>query len=272
MIFADPIVMLRWTVAVAAFAAFVTATELIAVSIWYRNGVFWRCCQGAMTEKEEVGPLTGWVNAWLKRWLPAVFVVKALAAAITLLLIFSGASYREALFVLTGCSLVVAYCRVVGGDGANQMTLIVLTASTLALVMGGETQGGRAALLFVGSQGLLAYFVAGVAKVISSEWRNEDVVSKITSTVSYGNGAAFRMMDATPGLGRVLTLSVIGFELAMPLAIIFPVHVTMGFLGLAFFFHVGCAVVMGLNDFVWAFASTFPAILFISSVLHKLIQ
>jgi hypothetical protein len=268
--FDDPAEMLRWTVALAAFASLVVATELIAVGVWQRDGVFWRCCQAAATERVSSGILQGRINFHFEKWIPAVFVLQALAAITTLVFAASRESYREALFVLTACSLVVAYWRVVGGDGAQQMTSIILTACSLALILGGKTRGPSAALMFIGMQALLAYLVAGVAKVISPEWRNEDVVAKIASTVCYGNGVASGVIEAVPGLGRLLTLSVIAFELSMPLAVVVPVHVTVAFLGMALFFHVGCALVMGLNDFVWAFAATFPAILFVSSMFKRL--
>jgi hypothetical protein len=34
------------------------------------------------------------------------------------------------------------------------------------------------------------------------------------------------------------------------------------FLGWGVAFHLGCAVVMGLNNFLWAFIATYPALLF----------
>ena len=266
---ADPVVALRWTVAIAALASLVAAMELIAVAMWHRNGVFWRCCQAVMTEREGTGPLAKRMNAYREPATRIVLVVYAVAAGATLLLVFSGARYQEALLVLTAVSLAVSYWRVVGGDGATQMTLIVLTACSLgALLGGGETGGARSVLWFVGLQGILAYFVSGVAKLVSSEWRNEDVVSKIASTVCYGHDAAARVLESVPGLGRIMTLSVIGFEIAMPFALVFPVQVTVAFLAVALFFHIGCAFVMGLNDFVWAFAATFPGILFLSNTIN----
>jgi hypothetical protein len=163
----------------------------------------------------------------------------------------------------------VSYWRLVGGDGAIQMTLIALIACSLALLIGDRTSGRTAVLFFVGGQGLLAYMAAGVAKIVSQEWRREDVVSKIASTVAYGSGPAARVIAFVPGSGRALTVSVIVFETAMPFSILFPVDVTVAFLVIALLFHIGCAVVMGLNDFVWAFAATFPGILYISSSIHR---
>lgn len=264
---ADPELPFRWTVALAAVASIVTVAELIAVAAWNRTGVFWRCCQSVATDVG--GSIIGRVNGHLARWMPAIFVLKAVAAASTLLLIAMGATYREALWVLTACALAVSYWRLVGGDGAIQMTLIALIACSLALLIGDRTTGPAAALSFVGGQGLLAYMTAGVAKIVSQEWRTEDVVSKIASTVAYGSGPAARVIAGIPGFGRTLTVSVIVFETAMPFSVLFPVDVTAAFLLIALVFHIGCAVVMGLNDFVWAFAATFPGILYISSSIHR---
>jgi len=256
----------RWTAALAAIASIVTGAELIAMAAGNRAGVFWRCCQCAADTDVSV---TGRMTARLAEMMPAIFVVKVLAALATLALIVSGGSYREALWLLTICSLLVSSWRLVGGDGAVQMTLIALVACSLALLIGDRTGGPAAALYFVGGQGLLAYFTAGVAKLVSHEWRTEDVVSRIASTVAYGSGAAARLIAGARGSGRVLTLSVIAFEIAMPLSVLCPIEVTAAFLAMALVFHIGCALVMGLNDFVWAFAATFPGILYISSVIHR---
>jgi hypothetical protein len=282
MSFDDPTAMIRWTVALAALSSLVMAAELVFVALRRRAGVFWRCCHASLAEGglgSSAGPSpspVGRARSLLGRSMPLVLWLYALAAAATLGLAAAGLPYRASLFVLTAASLAVARWRAVGGDGASQMTLIVLTACSLGLLGGGDGGGGAqgrgpaSALWFVGLQGLLAYVVAGVAKAVSAEWRNEDVVYKIASTVSYGSGRAARAMESAPGLGRALTLAVIAFELSMPLAVLVPVPATVGFLAVALLFHVGCAAVMGLNDFVWAFASTFPGILFISSTVRHL--
>jgi hypothetical protein len=40
-----------------------------------------------------------------------------------------------------------------------------------------------------------------------------------------------------------------------------PAKVAIALLGIAFIFHCGCALAMGLNCFIWAFVSTYPLIL-----------
>jgi hypothetical protein len=265
MILDDPILMMRWTVGFASISSLVMSAELVAVAAWRQRGVFWRCCQASLTEGSTL-PLPQRILRPVARAIPGLLWLYALSAAATLFLASTGGSYGVALLVLTVVSLVVSSWRLVGGDGASQMTLIVLTACSLGLFAG--PTGARLVMWFIGLQGLLAYFSAGVAKVVSSEWRNEDIVSRIASTVSHGNDIAARLLDAAPGLGRALTISVIAFELSMPAAVFVPVQVTMAFLLMAAFFHLGCAIVMGLNDFVWAFASTYPAILFISAALQ----
>lgn len=248
----------------------VMAAELVYVSLFQRRGIFWSCCQ-VSTADGEMLPLPRRVCAGVAQATPVLLWAYLASAATLVILALTGLSYTIALYVLTICSLGIAIWRVVGGDGASQMTLIVLTACTLGSLSGGP-RGAAASLWFVGLQGLLAYFVAGVAKLISPEWRNEDIVSKIASSASYGNETAAQAVAVVPGLGRTLTLSVIVFEIAMPLAIVMPLQQTMWFLGIAISFHLGCAFVMGLNDFVWAFMATFPSILYISTQVNGVLR
>jgi hypothetical protein len=61
---------------------------------------------------------------------------------------------------------------------------------------------------------------------------------------------------------------VIVFECTFPLAILSP-RLALVFFGAGIAFHVGIAAVMGLNNFVWPFIATYPAVYIASNDLSS---
>ena len=57
-------------------------------------------------------------------------------------------------------------------------------------------------------------------------------------------------------------------ELAFPLALLAPAKVLFGVLALFALFHVGIAVAMGLDTYVWAFLAAYPSVLVIGAALR----
>ncbi len=50
------------------------------------------------------------------------------------------------------------------------------------------------------------------------------------------------------------------FELTFVVALVTPLPVVIVLLGAGVAFHVGCAVLTGLNSFVWAFPATYACV------------
>jgi len=152
-----------------------------------------------------------------------------------------------------------------GQDGADQMNLIV--GITCVIVFGpfqSETVM-TIGLWFLALQVTLAYLSAGIAKVISPVWRKGLAVGMVVDTASYGSRSAGDLLRRYSWIGRVLTWGTIAFELVFVIALIAPPPVTLGILAAGVLFHLGIAFVMGLNNFVPAFLSTYPAVLFAAS-------
>ena len=154
-----------------------------------------------------------------------------------------------------------------GQDGADQMNLIV--AVTLVLTVGPfqSMTALRLGLAFLAAQLALSYVSAGVAKLISPVWRSGAAVGLVLNSASYGSRQAGALLKRLPWLGQMLTWSVIAFEVSFPAALFLAwpwVALPMAF---GAFFHVSIAIVMGLNNFVPAFLSTYPALLYTSMLV-----
>jgi hypothetical protein len=153
-----------------------------------------------------------------------------------------------------------------GQDGADQMLLLIFTAS--AVVSLSRTPATTAmALWAIGIQCSLAYFVAGAAKLSAAGWRNGHYLPGIFGTQIYGMPPLSRLLAATPPLAVGLSWLVIGFECLFPLAFVLPWPWGAALLGGGLIFHASNAVFMGLGSFLAVFVSSYPALLYCLS--HK---
>lgn len=162
------------------------------------------------------------------------------------------------LLVVTCAS--VSWRRKVGGDGANQMTMVVLTASAINFTFQHNGDCCRAAAIFIAAQACLSYLVAGVAKTMSALWRSGRALENILDTNTFGSMWMSGLLKKSRFLSLCLNWCVIVGELFFSLVIFAPKPIRVGMLCVGVGFHLVNAVVMGLNDFVWAFVGTYPCI------------
>ncbi|NDZ92765.1 hypothetical protein G3I13_20220 [Streptomyces sp. SID6673] len=171
------------------------------------------------------------------------------------------------------CLVTAGYIRMrrqIGGSGAEQLTFIALVTFAIVLVAGGGATARVMGDVFIGAQIVLAYVAAGAAKACSPTWRRGGAMSGILSTECYGLPHLNSILRAHPGLDKVLGWTVIVWELGF-LAILFaPPPVAVGILISGAAFHVGCAFVMGLNRFTWAFCGCYPAVFVMVTTLHSM--
>lgn len=151
--------------------------------------------------------------------------------------------------------------RHIGGDGAEQMTAIVFAAVSLAVLPWPSSNRMVAATTFIAAQVGLSYVTAGVAKLISATWRDGSALSAILSTHSHGHPWAARFMHRHVRLAQLVAWTIIIFECLFPLLVLGPSWLVVLTLICGFAFHVGCAVLMGLNSFLWSFPAAYPCVI-----------
>ncbi len=160
-----------------------------------------------------------------------------------------------------GVTLISAWLRmrlVFGLDGSDQMQAIIWVSLAAFAAASTPTQS-TVAVAFIAGQLALPYVAAGVAKLLSADWRGGSAIVGILSTDTYGHRALQQVVNR-PSVARLLCWSVIGFEVG------FPLLLTLGGIGLvvsaiaAVAFHAGVAHFMGLNLFLWAFLAALPCV------------
>ncbi|GHF60367.1 hypothetical protein GCM10010218_47230 [Streptomyces mashuensis] len=164
------------------------------------------------------------------------------------------------LVVVTGAVLTLRGGQ--GGEGADQLLRIVFCALLLAAVHPTATTA-RLVLWFLALQVCLAYFVSGLYKVTSRTWLDGSALTGILTTRAYGHPAVAARLLAHPAATRWLSRAVSLAETLFPLVLLAPPAWLPLFLAAGLAFHVACAALMGLNCFVWAFASAYPAVAYV---------
>jgi hypothetical protein len=147
-----------------------------------------------------------------------------------------------------------------GQDGSDHALTIMYCAQ---LVASSSRRGGaaeRAAITFVAAQGLLSYFVSGVAKLVSPVWRAGTAMQGIARATSYGDPDLYKLMRTYPLLAKITAWSTIIGETMAPLVFLAPTPVRWIWQISMLAMHLGIGRYMGLNRFMWAFAAFHPAI------------
>lgn len=166
------------------------------------------------------------------------------------------------------CLLIMQIRNTYGGDGSDQMALILVISIVLGFSIFSSLLSTKYVLYFIALQSCLAYAAAGVAKALSNKWRSGTAVYDIFSTGAYGSKSFSSLLNKTSYLSFLLSWNVILMEILFPVCLVVPPSVSIFILFWGFAFHVFNAIVMGLNSFFWMFIATYPAILFVIKDLN----
>jgi hypothetical protein len=194
-----------------------------------------------------------------------LYVIALQGVAALLLLGFPGHGIIRPV-ALTAILIIFLFSRLrhqpYGMVGADSMNLLVFGALGLREIAPDTTTQG--CLWFIAFQSCLSYSTNGMLKLASPHWRRGKVLWHIAHHALYGSARLARVLRAYPAVGKWLDWSVIGCELAFPFVLLVGHPACWIFLGWGLLFHMLTAVVMGLNTFLFAWAATYPAIVFMA--------
>ncbi len=177
---------------------------------------------------------------------------------------------RFVLALLVGCLLashLVGNLRCqIGLDGADQMRTLVLAGLLVFLTAPGPLLQA-AALWFIAAQAVCAYLTSGIAKLVSPTWRGGSAVAAIVNAESYGDRRLAHLLMGHRWLSVTASRGTILLECVGPLLLLGGPTLCLVFIAAAVLFHIAIAVAMGLNDFLWSFTASLPALLYVSHAL-----
>ncbi|MBN9134177.1 MAG: hypothetical protein J0H48_12580 [Nitrosospira multiformis] len=158
-----------------------------------------------------------------------------------------------------------------GGDGSDQMGMVV--AAGVAIISAGlvldDMNVTASGVLAISGQAVLAYFVAGAAKVASPVWREGNALPGVMKTRTYGHPFAASFAAERPAFCKFVCWLTIGTEMLFPLVLLAPPGLAIASLCCFALFHFSNAYFMGLNAFVWPFLATYPAVMLANSAVRN---
>jgi hypothetical protein len=201
---------------------------------------------------------------------PNIIFFTAIKLSLSILLVIflcTGKPIHLLVLTITIMSVLTGLRNTYGTDGSDQLTNIIMLTICIAMLPGLSGSGKTIAICFIAFQAELSYVTSGAYKFISPGWKNGDYLRDILSTASYGNKYAKKFFDSIPISYIIGSFCIIFGELLFGLCFLFPPDLCLVTLAIGILFHFSVALIMGLNTFLWAFVSTYPAIYFIT-LLH----
>jgi len=259
---------LRVAIAVASTGIAISSAEHLALLHEFRRGkIFTPILQIDSRLVRSKSGHSALVLLRSREFLAAMLVSRLVASILVVPLVLTAAPHYSIalLWTVVITSLYVDWRRRIGGDGGEQMSMLIVLSSAVAFTIAPGEAGIKAAAIFIAAQACLAYLSAGIAKIISPIWRSGDALKNILNTSTYGSAWFVRHICGRPAVSRLLNWSVIAAEVVFPFVVILPKDACIAVFAAGLGFHLVNAAVMGLNNFVWAFAATYPCIYWVAT-------
>jgi hypothetical protein len=218
-------------------------------------------------------------NTTLKKLIDAVFgrvrgalllfSIRMLALVFVIFTPIYSVTFRVSLTVLILSILLLGWRKsLFGDDGSDQMNMVILVTIWLCTALIESSLLLKVGLWFIALQSVLSYCTSGVAKLISEKWRSGEALWRVLSTKAYGIDWIGKFLQSRPLLNYLLSWSTMLIETGFFLVLLLPFPYATMFLVWGVAFHLSNGIIMGLNTFLWAFLSTYPAIIYVWWAIH----
>jgi hypothetical protein len=180
--------------------------------------------------------------------------------------LFFGVSTFSALFLFFSSIILLIRWRGAFNGGSDFMTMVLLTGllvSQLAQGYVGPVTAWKAGLWYICIHTITSYFISGAIKLQSRDWRSGRVLTYFLDGGLYGPLPENSLLRKKT-IAVIASWSFIVWECLFPLALAGP-EWAMLWCGVAAVFHFLVFRFFGLNRFFWAWAASFPAIIYCSS-------
>ncbi len=207
---------------------------------------------------------------WLRRLLDWLYqernhrlhlLLRASAAAS----LYAGVSLTSSAFLFISTLLILIRWRGAFNGGSDFMTLVVLTGvlvSQIAQPFAGPVLAAKAGLWYIAIHSITSYFISGAIKLLQPEWRDGRILTHFLDGGLHGPLPDDSLLRRR-GIAMAASWSFIVWECLFPLSLAGPPWAVL-WCGGAAVFHLLVFRFFGLNRFVWAWAASFPAIIYCS--------
>ena len=192
----------------------------------------------------------------------------ALRFVAALILLCVGGSLPLVLFLFLSGLFILLRWRGAFNGGSDFMTMVVMTGCVIAYSVGafeGMDLGFKAGLIFIAIQSSTSYFISGGVKLLSPEWRNGRALPLFLNGGVYGP-LSVHSPYWFAAVGSLVSWGFILWECSIPLALLSLPNALL-FCVAGLLFHGLVFWYFGLNRFVFAWLSSYPALCFIASLI-----
>jgi hypothetical protein len=264
LLFKDVTFCYKATTLVLSFGLFISALEDIKTwPIFSHTGLLsWKISKLA-AKKRPIVFFSKFLNLILEERFFKISLYLRLYGSLLLFIFAVFSIFHPFLFVLL-CflMLLITLRNSYGLDGGYQMYLMILIGLSLGTASKIGSPVSLICLIFIAGQLVISYFIAGLNKLISPFWRKPHALILIFSTKTYGHKFFYQLFTKHFFLALAVTWSVVLTETFFFTIFFLSPDYALLICAIGFSFHVFNAIFMGLNDFLFAFAAAYPALLF----------
>jgi hypothetical protein len=139
-----------------------------------------------------------------KRGFITVCGISVMSLVMAMMLFYHPVLFPACMILYFLCQLIIHHRQQFGGDGADQMSFIILVTYMLCFVFTGNETIRHIGIIFISGQLVLSYVVAGIAKMVSVEWRNGTAIQGILSSYTYGTELTRRFFSKNLQWAKVM--------------------------------------------------------------------
>ena len=168
-----------------------------------------------------------------------------------------------ALFIFLSTIILLIRWRGAFNGGSDFMTLVTVTGLVIGTCLSpilDQQAAWTVAFLYVSIHSATSYFMSGAVKLLNRHWRNGTALTHFLNGALYGP-LSKRSPFQNPMVAAIASSGFILWEISFPVAL-FDFDIARLYCVIAFIFHLLVFRFFGLNRFVWAWAATFPALLY----------
>jgi hypothetical protein len=172
------------------------------------------------------------------------------------------------LIVILLFNMLFSYRNSIGREGADYIHNILCFSLLIVFLFKNQKLIEEYSLIFIAVQALFSYWASGMFKLISPAWRNGIAIYTIFNLKTWGNRRLSIMVERNNyWLGKIFSWLVILLLVLTPFSTLLSPAYCMCFLAGCAIFHLANAFIMGLNKFFWAFIATYPAIIYLCTIV-----
>ena len=173
----------------------------------------------------------------------------------------------NALIFLTTWMISVRFRGYFNG-GSDSMTIVVSLGIWLSRFFQFHPIYWKLGIAYIAIQLTLSYWIAGLVKLANPAWRSGTAMPAFFKTPRYDSPPKWiHGFFDHPQKSQLTSWALMAFEITFPLAWLSP-DTCIFYCSIAFIFHVLNFWIFGLNRFVFAWLSAYPALYFWSQARH----